>query len=97
MNRKMLERLTKEELIELVMRQEQAILSLDKQRYESNAIIEHLTMAAANMKDLRCSELKRDHDQEYLNDYVGEMYMKYPTYLVKTGTGEYLPQDEQPS
>ena len=82
MNREILNRMTKEELIELVDRQNQAILSLDMERYDANAVIEHLVTATENMKNLRHSDAERDRNQEYLDDYVREMYMKYPQYLV---------------
>ena len=82
MNREILNRMTKEELIELVERQNQAIVSLDMQRYDSNAIIEHLVMVTENMKNFRHSDAERDHNQEYLDDYVQQMYMKYPQYIV---------------
>ena len=94
MNRKMLERLTKEELIELVMRQERVINSLDSQRYESNSVIEHLVEVAVNMEDIWHNDLKRDHALVYLSDYIREMQIKYPMYLVRTETGEYKPQEE---
>ena len=82
MNREILNRMTKEELIELVERQTQAINSLDMQRYDANAVIEHLVAATENMKNLRHSDAERDHNQEYLDDYVRQMYMKYPQYIV---------------
>lgn len=78
MNREILNRMTKEELIALVDRQNQAILSLDMQRYDANAVIEHLVMATESLKALRHSDIERDHNQEYLDDYVQQMYMKYP-------------------
>ena len=81
-NRELLKRMTKDELIELAMRQAQAIDSLDMQRYDANAVIEHLVTATENMKNLRHSDAERDHNQEYLDDYVRQMYMKYPQYLV---------------
>lgn len=82
MNRETLNRMTKEELMELVRRQSQAIDSLDMQRYDANAVIEHLVMATVDLKDLRHHDAERDHNQEYLDDYVQQMYMKYPQYLV---------------
>ena len=82
MNRETLERMTKEELIKLVERQTQVINSLDMQRYDANAVIEHLVAATENMKNLRYHDAERDHNQEYLDDYVRQMYMKYPTYIV---------------
>ena len=97
MNRELLKRMTKDELIELAMRQAQAIDSLDMQRYDANAIIDHLVTAARDMKDIRCSELQRERDQDRLDDYIREMHIKYPNFIVKTETGEYEPQNEQPS
>lgn len=82
MKRETLERMTKEELIELVDRQTQAINSLDMQRYDANAVIEALVMATENMKNLRYHDAERDNNQEYLDDYVRQMYMKYPEYIV---------------
>ena len=82
MDREVLQKMTARELIELVERQEQAIVSLDMQRYDANAVIEHLVMATENMKNLRYHDAERDHNQEYLDDYVRQMYMKYPTYIV---------------
>lgn len=82
MYRDVLERMTKEELIELVDRQNRAINSLDMERYDANAVIEHLVMATENMKNLRYHDAERDHDQEYLNDFVRQMYEKYPNVIV---------------
>lgn len=82
MDRKVLQKMTARELIELVERQRQAIISLDEQRCHANAVIEHLMIATENMQRIRNHDIKRDHDQEYLDDYVREMYMKYPVYLV---------------
>ncbi len=87
MNRETLERMTKEELIKLVEMQTQAINSLDMQRYNANAVIEHLVAATENMSDLRHHDAERDHDQEYLDDYIRQMYMKYPTYIVTADKG----------
>lgn len=87
MNRETLERMTKEELIELVEKQTQAINSLDMERYDANAVIEHLVAATENMKNLRYHDAERDHNQEYLDDYVRQMYMKYPTYIVTADKG----------
>lgn len=87
MNREILERMTKEELIKLVERQTQAINSLDMQRYDANAVIEHLVAATENMKNLRYHDAERDHNQEYLDDYVRQMYMKYPAYIVTADKG----------
>lgn len=82
MNRKVLEKMTKEEIIELVERQDQAINSLDRQRFDSNAVIEHLVTATENMRNLRYHDVERDHDQEYLSDFIGQMHTKYPVYLI---------------
>lgn len=82
MDRKVLEKMTARELIELVERQDQSINSLDQQRFDSNAVIEHLVTATENMRNLRYHDIERDHDQEYLNDFVRQMYTKYPVYLV---------------
>ena len=82
MNREILNRMTKEELFELIERQAQAINSLDMQRYDANAVIEHVVAATENMKNLRYHDAERDHNQEYLDDYVRQMHMKYPVYLV---------------
>lgn len=82
MDRKILEKMTKEELFELIERQTQAINSLDQQRFDSNAVIEHLVTTVENMRNLRYHDVERDHDQEYLDDYIRQMYMKYPVYIV---------------
>lgn len=82
MDRGILEKMTKEELIELVERQGQAINSLDQQRFDSNAVIEHLVTATENMRNLRYHDIERDHDQEWLDDYIRQMYTKYPVYIV---------------
>ena len=82
MNRETLERMTKEELMELVSRQNDAILSLDQQRYDASAVIEHLVRATHDMHNLRYHDAERSHCQDYLDDFVREMYGKYPMYLV---------------
>lgn len=82
MDRKVLVKMTARELIELVERQNQAINSLDRQRFDSNAVIEHLVTATENMRNLRYHDIERDHDWEYLNDFVRQMHTKYPVYLV---------------
>lgn len=82
MNRETLERMTKEELMELVEIQTNAINSLDMQRYDANAVIKHLVMATENMKNLHYHDAERDNAQGYLDAYVREMYMKYPSYIV---------------
>lgn len=82
MNKEVLERMTKEELMELVSRQNDAILSLDEQRYHASAVIEHLVRATHEMHDLSYSDAERSHCQDRLDDFVREMYGKYPMYLV---------------
>lgn len=82
MDRKILKKMTKEELIELVERQNRAIDRLDMQRYDSNVIIDHLVSAIGNLNLLRDHNIERERDQDYLNDYVYQMYQKYHTYLV---------------
>ena len=77
-----LEKMTKEELIGLVEKQTQVINSLDMERYDANAVIEHLVTATENMKNLRYHDAERDHNQEYLDDYVRQMYLKHPSYIV---------------
>lgn len=57
------------------------------QRYNANAVIEHLVAATENLEDLRHHDAERDHNQEYLDDYVRQMYMKYPTYIVTAEKG----------
>ena len=78
MSREILERMTKEELIELASRQEKAILSLDMQRYDANAVIEHLASVTEYMKNLRYHDFERERDQDYVDDFVRQMYAKYP-------------------
>lgn len=82
MNREVLEKMTKEELMELVCRQNEAINSLDEQRYHASAVIEHLVRATHEMHDLRYRDVERSHCQDRLDDFVREMYGKYPMYLV---------------
>lgn len=82
MNREILERMTAKELIELVERQTQAINSLDMLRYDANAVIDHLVTATESMRNLRYHDAERDHNQEYLDDYIRQMYMKYPKYIL---------------
>lgn len=83
MNRETLERMTKDELIELVKRQEEAINGLNIQRCDANAVIEHLVTATEHMKNLRCRDAERELAQDYMDDFVRQMYMKYPSYIVK--------------
>lgn len=85
MNREVLERMTKEELMELVCRQNEAINSLDEQRYHASAVIEHLVRASHEMHDLGYRDAERRHCQDRLDDFVREMYTKYPLYIVPAG------------
>lgn len=82
MNREVLEKMTKEELIELIVRQGETISSLDEQRYNASATIEHLVGATHKMHDLRYRDSRRSFCQNRLDDWVREMYEKYPMYLV---------------
>lgn len=82
MSREILERMTKEELIELVNRQEEAIKCLNMQRYTASAILEHLVHATQDMHDLRYHDAEREHSQNYVDDFEREMYKKYPLYIV---------------
>ena len=84
MNREQLERMTKEELMELVSRQNDAINSLDMQRYNASAVIKHLVSASHELHNLRCRDAERSHCQDRLDDFVREMYAKYPLYIVPT-------------
>ena len=93
MNREILEKMTKEELMEMICRQNEAINSLDMQRYDASAVIEHLVAATHDMQNLRYRDVERSHSQERLDDFVREMYMKYPLYIV---SAEY-PQDVTPA
>ena len=82
MNREVLEKMTKEELMELVCRQSEAIDSLNVQRYDASAVIEHLVRATHEMHDLRYHDAERSNCQDHLDDFVREMYGKYPMCLV---------------
>lgn len=93
MNRELLEKMTKEELLELVSRQNELIDSLGQQRYDANAVIEHFVHATHDMHNLRYHDAQRNLDQDRLDDWVREMYMKYPLYIV---SAEY-PQDVAPA
>ena len=93
MNREILERMTKEELMELVSRQNDAILSLDQQRYDSSAVIEHLVAAMHDMHNLRYHDMERSHCQDYLDDFVREMYGKYPMYIVSAEKVDEMPEN----
>ncbi len=88
MDREILEKMTKEELIVLIERQAQAINSLDMQRFDSNVVIEHLVTVTENMRNLRYHDIERDQDQECLDDYIRKMYAKYPVWLVSADPGK---------
>lgn len=93
MNREVLERMTKEELIELVSRQNDAILSLDQQRYDASAVIEHLVRATYDMHNLRYHDAERSNCQDRLDDFAREMYGKYPIYLVSAEKVDKMPDE----
>lgn len=82
MNRELLEQMTKEELLELASRQNDAINSLDEQRYIESAVIDHLVGVSHEMHNLRFRDGERLVVQDRLDDWVREMYMKHPLYLV---------------
>ena len=82
MNREVLERMTKEELLELIVRQGETITALDIQRCNASAVIEHLVQVTYEMHNLRYNDAERSHSQDRLDDFVREMYGKYPMYLV---------------
>lgn len=81
MNREILERMTKEELINFASMQEEVINRLDMQRYDANAVIDHLVRATHDMHNLRCHDAERENAQDYLDDFARQMYAKYPTYI----------------
>lgn len=81
MNRELLEQMTKEELLELASRQNDAINSLDEQRYNASAVIDHLVGVSHEMHNLRCRDGERIVTQDRLDDWVREMYMKHPLYV----------------
>lgn len=89
MSREVLEQMTREELLELVSRQNELIDSLGQQRYDANAVIEHFVHATHDMHNLRYHDAERSLAQDRLDDWVREMYMKHPVYIV---SAEY-PQD----
>lgn len=93
MNREVLERMSKEELMELVCRQNEAINSLDEQRYHASAVIEHLVRASHEMHDLGYRDAERRHCQDRLDDFVREMYTKYPMYLVSAEKVDKMPDE----
>lgn len=82
MNREQLERMTKEDLMELADRQSEVIDSLNEQRYNASAVIEHLVRATHDMHNLRYRDSRQSYCQDRLDDFVREMYGKYPIYLV---------------
>ena len=82
MSRDILERMTKEELMEFVRRQDELIDSINLQRYDAIAVIDHLTRATQYMNDLRYHDAGRESRQEVMDDFVREMYKKYPLYIV---------------
>lgn len=81
MNRELLEQMTKEELLELASRQSDAILSLDEQRYNASAVIDHLVSATHELHNLRYHDGERSVTQDRLDDWVREMYMKHPLHV----------------
>lgn len=93
MNREALERMTKEELIELVSRQSEVIESLNEQRYNASAVIEHLVRATHEMHDLRYRDSRQSYCQDRLDDFVREMYGKYPMYLVSAEKVDKMPDE----
>lgn len=93
MNRETLERMTKEELMELVRIQDEAIKSLDIQRYDSSAVIEHLVRVTHDMHNLHYHDVERSHCKDRLDDFVREMYGKYPMYLVSAEKVDKMPDE----
>lgn len=93
MNRETLERMTKEELMELVSRQNDAINSLDMQRYNASAVIKHLVSVSHELHNLRCHDAERSHCQDRLDDFVREMYGKYPMYIVSAEKVDKMPEN----
>ena len=73
MNRDLLEKMTKEELLELVIRQNDTNNSLDQLRYDANAVIEHLVHATHDMHNLRYHDAERSLAQDRLDDWVREI------------------------
>lgn len=82
MNRELLEQMTKEELLELASRQNDAINSLDEQRYNASAVIDHLVSATHELHNLRYHDGERNVTQDRLDDWVREMYARHPLYIV---------------
>ena len=81
MNRELLEQMTKEELLELARRQNDAILSLDEQRYYASAVIDHLVIASHEMHNLRSRDGERSVCQDRVDDWVREMYARHPLHV----------------
>jgi len=84
MNRELLEQMTKEELLELASRQNDAINSLDEQRYIESAVIDHLVSATNELHNLRCRDGECLVAQDRLDDWVREMYARHPLHIVPT-------------
>lgn len=82
MSREILERMTKEELMEFVRRQDELIDSLNQQRYDASAAIDNLVRTTQNMQNLRYHDAERESRQDIMDDFVREMYAKYPLYIV---------------
>lgn len=82
MSREILERMTKEELMEFVRRQDEVIDSLNQQRYDASAVIDHLVRATQDMHNLRYHDAERESRKDVMDDFVREMYKKYPLYIV---------------
>ena len=102
MNRELLKQMTKEELLELASRQDEAINRLDEQRYNASAVIDHLVGASHELHNLRCRDGERSVCQDRLDDWVREMYMKHPLYLVSaeypdTTSKEEVSEDKLPN
>ena len=93
MNREILEKMTREELLELISRQQEAISSLDTQRYDASAVIEHLVQVTHEMHNLRYHDAERSHCQDRLDDWCREMYMKYPLYIVSAEKVDKMPEN----
>lgn len=92
-SREVLERMTKEELLELVSRQNDAINSLDEQRYDASAVIEHLVQVTYAMHNLRYHDADRSRCQDRVDDWIREMYTKYPIYLVSAEKVNAMPEN----
>jgi hypothetical protein len=95
MNRELLEQMTKEELLELASRQNDAINSLDEQRYNASAVIDHLVSATHELHNLRYHDGERLVVQDRLDDWVREMYMKHPLYLVSAEYPDTTSKEEE--